>query len=153
NSLVWVDHTGKAKPIASFRAPFLRPRLSPDGQRITYSTLGMERHVWIYDLNRGTATNLISEGSADTAAWIPDGRAVALSWAKTGVSNIYWQPADGSSGMERLTRSGYFQSLGSWSPDGQTLAFVELHPETDRDRIQLFNVRNRQVTPFLNSRF
>ena len=36
NSLVWVDQQGKAEPIASFKAWFFAPRLSPDGQRIAY---------------------------------------------------------------------------------------------------------------------
>jgi hypothetical protein len=34
NSLVWVDQRGTAQAIASFKAPFTAPRLSPDGQRI-----------------------------------------------------------------------------------------------------------------------
>src|SRR5207247_941909 len=62
DSLVWVDQKGKAEAIASFKAPFYTPRLSPDGRQIAYSTLGLKRHVWIYDLNRGTATRLTSGG-------------------------------------------------------------------------------------------
>ena len=46
---------------------FLAPRLSPDGQRIAYSTLGKEKQIWVYDLNRGTATKLTSEGQATLA--------------------------------------------------------------------------------------
>jgi len=54
--------------------------------------------------------------------------------------------------MERLTQSEYQQFPGSWSPDGETLAFVESHPESGSD-IYLLNVRDRSVTPYLNSRF
>ena len=81
------------------------PCLSPDGQRIAYPTLGMKRHVWVYDLNRGTATKLTSDGMASFVAWTPDGRRVVFGWGKTGDPNIYWQPVDGSSPMERLTQS------------------------------------------------
>jgi hypothetical protein len=66
DSLVWVDEKGNVQPVASFKAPFLYPHLSPDGQRITYTTLGREIKVWIYDLNRGTASSLTGEGKA---AW------------------------------------------------------------------------------------
>ena len=152
NSLVWVDHKGKAESIASFKAPFLAPSLSPDGQRIAYRTLGMNRHVWVYDVNRGTATKLTAEGMASFVTWTPDSSRVVFGWGKKGDPNIYWQPVDGSAPMERLTQSEYNQFPGSWSPDGETLAFVENHPDTDTD-IQLLNVRDRVVTPFLNSRF
>jgi serine/threonine-protein kinase len=152
NSLVWVDNRGKTEPIVSFKAPFFATRLSPDGRRIAYSALGMVGHIWIHDLDRGTATKLTTEGMSEWAQWTPDGRRLAFDWLDTGVPNIYWQPVDGSSPMERLTKSEYFQWPGSWTPDGETLAFVEEHAETGRD-IWLLSVRDRRVTAFLNSRF
>ena len=107
NSLVWVDQKGRAEPIASFKAPFFAPRLSPDGQRIAYTTLGREERVWVYDLNRGTASRLTGEGKACFVTWTPDGKRVVFGWSKSGQPNLYWQPADGSSAMERLTTSDY----------------------------------------------
>jgi Tol biopolymer transport system component len=147
-----VDQKGKVEPIVSFKAPFFSTRLSPDGRRIAYSAVGMESHIWIHDLDRGTAMKLTSEGMAEWAQWTPDGRRLAFDWLETGVPNIYWQPIDGSSPMERLTQSEYFQWPGSWSHDGETLAFVEERPETSRD-IYLLSVRDRRVTAFLKSRF
>ncbi|PYV37408.1 MAG: hypothetical protein DMG06_28160, partial [Acidobacteria bacterium] len=153
NSLVWVNHEGKAELIASFKAPLFSPRLSPDGRLIAYETVGMESHVWVYDPNRATTTRVNSEGRATRVVWTPDGRRVVfVSW-KTGVPNMYWQPVDGASSMERLTQSGYSQHPASWSPDGETLAFVEYHPEDTNYDIWLLNVRDRRVTPFLNSRY
>jgi len=107
--------------------------------------------VWVYDLNRGTASRLTYEGKTNWASWTPDGRRVVFDWLKSGQPNLYWQPADGSSGMERLTTSDHYQASGSWSPDGATLAFVEGHPDTGQD-ILLLDLRNRRITPFLNSR-
>ena len=152
DSLVWVDHKGKAEPIASFKAPFFAPRLSPDFQSIAYYTAGKERQIWIYNLYRGTATKLTSEGRASRATWTPEGRRVAFAWSKAGPENIYWQPADGSSPMERLTQSEYQQRPGSWSPDGKTLAIAQQHPDIGWD-IGLLQIPDRKVTPFLNSRF
>jgi serine/threonine protein kinase len=128
NSLVWVDRQGKAVPISSFDAPFTSPRLSPDGRRIACLASGNEKAVWVYDLARGTTARLTSEGVAGFVAWSPDGRRVAFSWLKTGVPNIYCQPADGSSPMERLTRSDSTQFLGSWSPDGEDPGFRGMEP-------------------------
>ena len=152
NSLVWVDARGETEPITNFRAPFFAPRLSPDGDHIAYSTLGKERQVWIYDLPRGTATRLTSEGMASWVAWTPDDRRLAFGWSMNGLANIYWEFADGSAPMERVTENEYDQYPASWSPDGQTLAFVQNHPD-NRNDILFLGIRDRKVTPGLNSRF
>jgi serine/threonine-protein kinase len=154
NSLVLLDREGKAEPVASFKAPFFAPRFSPDGQRIVYVSEGMECHIWVLDLNRGTASKLTSEGLSQFVAWTPDGRRIIFDWLNTGVPNIYWQPVDGSSPMERLTESEHSQYPASWTPDGETLAFLE-RPEdigVGYD-IQLLHIRDGRVTPFLSSRF
>jgi serine/threonine-protein kinase len=61
--------------------------------------------------------------------------------------------------MERLTTSEYTQVPGSWSPDGEALAFVQYDPGSSLDRslfgldILFLRMRDRKITPFLNSRF
>jgi len=146
-----VDHQGKAEPVGSLKAPFFAPRISPEGQRIAYRTAGMENSVWVYDVNRRTATKLTSGGVATFLTWTPDGRRVVFGWSNSGPANSYWQSSDGGSPMERLTQSESTQCPGSWSPDGETLAFVQANPETGYD-ILLLNLRDHQVTPYLNSR-
>jgi serine/threonine-protein kinase len=152
NSLVWVDHTGQVEPVVSSKAPFFAARLSPDGRRIAYSLVDMEYQVWIYDLVRGTATRLTSEGLAEWALWTPDGGRLILDWLKTGVPNLHQRSPDGALPMERLTESEQFQFPGSISPDGETLAFLELDAVNGYD-IKFLNMRDRRITPFLNSRF
>jgi Tol biopolymer transport system component len=150
NSLVWVDQKGAALPIAPFKAFFFAARLSPDGQKIVYTTVGRERALWIYDLNRGTATRLASEGKTSFLEWSRDGRRAIFNWATLGPSNLYWIAVDGGSPMERLTDSAYEQRPGSISPDGTLLAFTEYRQETQFD-ILLLDLKTRRVTPFLSS--
>jgi hypothetical protein len=150
NSLVQVDLQGSVRQVADFKAPFFAPRVSPDGQRIAYQTLGRERQLWVYDLNRSTASRLTGDGRAMYVTWTPDGKHLVFGWFKSGQANLYWQPADGSAPMERLTASDNGQFPGSFTPDGATLAFAETHPETNND-ILLLDLKSRRVTPFLNS--
>jgi serine/threonine-protein kinase len=152
NSLVWVDQKGTEQPVTPLQFPFGFPRLSPDGQRTTYGTAGRELQVYVYDLNTGTNSRLTTEGQAGSPIWTPDGKRIVFRWQKSAVSNLFSQPYDGSSPMERLTTSQYDQSPGSWSPDGQTLALVEIHPDTGCD-IVLLDARSGRVRPFLNSQF
>jgi len=153
NSLVWVDHKGNAEPITHLKAPFFAPRLAPNGQRIAYRTMGKRHQVWVYDLNRDTNTNLTSEGLANWVTWNPDSKRLVFGWSKAGVSNLYWQAVDRSSPMEPLTsRSECNQFAGSWSPDGEMLAFLQRDREAPFE-ILIINVRDRTVKPFLNSPF
>jgi len=52
---------------------------------------------------------------------------------KAGPLNIYWEMADGSGGLERLTTSQNIQVPLSWSPNGERLAFIEVSPTTAAD--------------------
>jgi Tol biopolymer transport system component len=151
-SLVWVDQRGIEQPAAALQFSFSAPRLSPDGQRVAYPTAGREFQVYVYDLGRGTNSRLTGEGWAFYAIWTPDGKRLLFSWGKSRADSLFWQPYDGSSPMERLTTSEYGQRPGSWSSDGKTLAFVDIHPDTGSD-IALLDVGSGRVTPFLNSQF
>jgi serine/threonine-protein kinase len=152
NSLVWVDQRGIEEPVTALQFPFLIPRLSPDGKRIAYATAAGESQVWVYNLVTGTNSRLTDEGVADFPIWSPDGKRLLFGWAKSLVENLFWQPYDGNSPKERLTTSPYLQQPGSWSPDGETVAFVELRPDTGQD-IAVLDVRSGRVSPFLNSQF
>jgi eukaryotic-like serine/threonine-protein kinase len=152
-SLVWVDRQGMAEPITSFKAPLTGPRLSPEGGRIAYKTFGTDDSIWVYDLDRAINRKLTLEGRASFPTWSPpEGHRVAFGWLRTGAGNIYWQPVDGSSPMERLGTSDHNQYTGSFSPDGATLAFVETGGEAGAD-IMMLDIHDRKATPFLNTRF
>ncbi|MGA2363354.1 MAG: protein kinase [Candidatus Aminicenantales bacterium] len=152
NSLVWVDQRGVEQPVTALQAAFFAPRLSPDGQRIAYTTYRRERPVWVYDLGTGTNYKLTGEGRSSFPIWTPDGKRLLFPWRKSLESNLFWQPYDGSSPMERLATNESGKSPGSWSADGKTLAFVEFHLDTGTD-IGMLDVGSGRVTPFLNSQF
>ncbi|MBZ5500365.1 MAG: serine/threonine-protein kinase [Acidobacteriia bacterium] len=153
NSLVWVDQQGGEQPVADLQFPFSSMRLSPDGQRIAYVALGREGQVWVYDLARGTNSRLTGEGRATYVTWSPDGKRLIFSWQKSLAPNLFWQPYDGSSPMERITTSEYNQHPGSWSSDGKTVALTEWHPADTLHDIAVLDVPSGRVRPFLNSQF
>jgi Tol biopolymer transport system component len=62
---------------------------------------------------------------------------------------VFWQLADGSGSAERLTTSEYQNAPGAWSPDGQVLAFMQVHPTTGRDLWTMNMSGDRKPKPFL----
>ena len=152
NSLVWVDMKGIEQPVTDLKFSFRYPRLSPDGKRIAYGTVFREWRIWVYDLRTSTNGQLTREGRAIYPIWTPDGKRLLFGWHKSLRANLFWQPYDGSSPMERLTTSEYTQNPNSWSSDGKTIALVETHPDTRAD-IAVLDVPSGRVTPFLNSQF
>jgi eukaryotic-like serine/threonine-protein kinase len=159
--MVWVDRKGAEQPLAAPARVYRQPRLSHDGRRVAVTIDEQGNQIWLYDLSRGTLTRSTFEGDRNTdAAWTPDGKRIAFESNKEGPQNIFWQLADGSGGLERLTTNDYAQYPLSWSSDGQLLSFVELNPATGRDiwvlrmgDLSAGSGQARKVQPFLRTTF
>jgi serine/threonine-protein kinase len=153
SKLVWVSRNGAEQPLAAPAHAYQSPRLSPDGRRVAVGIQEQEAQVWLYDLSRDTLTRLTFEGNGNVVtSWTPDGKRIAFSSIKEGPQNLFWQLADGSGGLERLTTSEYTQIPMSWSPDGQLLAFIEVNPTTGYD-IWMLRLSDRKALPFLRTPF
>jgi serine/threonine-protein kinase len=132
--LVWVNRNGSEQLLAAPAHAYFAPRLSPDGRRIAVGITEQDSQIWLYDLSRETLTRFTFEGNANlNPTWTPDGKRIAFDSTREGPLNLFWQLADGSGGLERLSRSDYTQVSISWSPDGQLLAYFEVNPTTQRD--------------------
>ncbi len=153
--LVWVDRKGAEQPLPIPPHTYRNPRLSPDGQRVAVTIDELGSQDWLLDIGRGTLSRLTFEGSFNGGtAWTPDGKRIVFGTDRAGPRNLFWQLADGSDGAERLTTTDRNQNqvAGSWSPDGQTLAFEQFMPSTGYD-IWVFGLGDRKDQPFLQSRF
>src|SRR5882672_5762891 len=133
--LVWVNRNGAEQPVAA-------------------SIAEQDVQVWLHDLSRETLTRFTFEGNRNlNSVWTPDGKRIAFNSNKEGPpQRIFWQLADGSGGLERLTNGEYAQVPMSWSPDGQLLAFMENHPTTGYD-IWVLRLADRKAQPFLRTPF
>jgi eukaryotic-like serine/threonine-protein kinase len=151
--LVWVNRNGAEQPFAAPARAYLNPRLSPDGRRVAVGIAEQESQVWLYDLMRDTLTRFTFEGNVNGyPAWTLDGKRIAFISNKEGPLNIFWQLADGSGGLERLTTSDDTQTPNSWSADGQLLAFNEINPTTGID-VWVLRMSDRKAQPFLRTPF
>ena len=86
--------------------------------------------------------------------WTPDGHRLIFSSQRTGAGNLFWQAADGTGAVERLTASPNAQNPASVSPDGRRLIFTEFPPTTRQDVIMQVGLDGTHlVTPLVQSSF
>jgi Tol biopolymer transport system component len=151
--LVWVNRNGAEQPLAAPARAYQNPRISPEGQRVAVTITEQEAQTWLYDLPRETLSRFTFEGNSNQyPAWTQDGKRIAFRSNREGLLNLFWQLADGSGGLERLTTSDFSQTPNSWSPDGQLLAFVEVTPTTGID-IWVLRMSDHKAQPFLRTQF
>jgi serine/threonine-protein kinase len=133
-SLAWVNRQGREEPIMAPPRAYTTPRLAPDGSRVALDIRDQEGDVWVWDLKRETLTRLTFDPGLDQSpVWTPDSRRIIFSSARGGVQNLYWQAADNTGTVERLTTSPNAQFPTSMSPDGTRVLFEEIAPKTNRD--------------------
>jgi Tol biopolymer transport system component len=136
-------------PLAAPPHAYISPRVSPDGRKVVLVVSDNAEHVWSYDLNAATLTQLTFEAANRSPIWSSDGRTVTFASNRNGALNLFVVPANADTAPERLTTADALHLPGSWSPDGEVLAFMEQNPTTGRD-VWLLR-RNGERQPFANS--
>jgi Tol biopolymer transport system component len=125
----WLDAAGKMQPLLAKPDAYVRPSLSPDGNKLAISTSTAD--IWVYEWQRDTMTRLtFGTGGSIYPIWTPDGRYIVFE--ATGVG-IFWTRSDGSGKPQPLTQSKDIQYPWSFTPDGKRLAFMDANPETGYD--------------------
>jgi serine/threonine-protein kinase len=143
--LLSVDLAGNARPLLDDQREYWRPRISPDGTRVAVEVLQPdgESHVWMVDLQRGTASPLFTERRGAYVSWTPDSESVI--WTGQGAVNLYRQPADGSGAPQALLKDSAPVLAMDVSRDG-VVAFKG--GVTDGD-IRVLDLANGSVSAFL----
>lgn len=116
---------GDAVDITQGTQPFGSPSLSPDGQWVTFHSLGAPREdIWLRRADgSGTPTNLTDDQPIDRSPlWSPVGQHLVFFSDRTGLSQIWLMNSDGS-GKRQLTFAEVGCAFPFWSPDGQRVAY------------------------------
>jgi serine/threonine-protein kinase len=137
---VWVDRDGQEQSLPFEPQPYVYPRISPRGDRLAVAILEdvvsnvTGADLWVFDLERGSRSRITFGGNNRFfPVWTPAGDQLTFSDSPTGDNTLHLAAADGSGRMVTLMEREGLQYPTSWSPNGQTLAYHEDHPQTTRD--------------------
>ena len=132
-------------------------RLSPDGERLAVNlegATGLKRDIGVYDLARGTLTQLSRTGQNRVPVWSPDGLHVAFQSNRDGVDGIFVMPADGTGDARPvlLREAGRSRvSPRAWTPDGERIVYRE--PTEGGADFWMVSREGGKPTPLLRSPF
>jgi serine/threonine-protein kinase len=147
--LVWVSRSGIETPLAEPPHGYDSPRISPDGRRIAVNMGDAANHqIWLYDIGRETMSRFTYEGNSNQwPVWTGDGKHIIFQSDR----NIFWQLADQSGGLERLTDGSDFDVPFSASSDGQLLLFIRIL--AIGDEVSVMRLSDRTVQHFASPVF
>ena len=155
--LAWFDTDGRElQRIPLVPGAYLGLSLSPDERSslILHMTSYTQSELLVVDLERGTANRLSSEEENVDGGfeWSPDGKQVAYMVSNLGPQSIVVVPADGSAPGETVLPAGEnFRGLDGWTPDGNSILYEQLDPETNFDLWVLSLEGTREPHPYLKS--
>jgi tricorn protease len=126
---IWLvpKNGGTATRVTSSTGEESYPRFSPDGRTIAYSaTYFGNADVYTLPVSGGTPTRLTWHGMPDRVVdWHPDGNKILIASAReTGVGNVGQLYLLSKNGGLPEKLSVPYGELGSFSPDGASIAYV-----------------------------
>ena len=134
--LEWMDRHGTITPSGHAAVRWSSPQFSPDGRRVALEVAdGRQVHVWLYESASEVLRQLtLGVAVEEKPVWTADGDRIVFATNRGhGPFNLYWERADGSGDIRRLTNSPNNQRPASWHPAGKFLAFTENNPQTNFD--------------------
>lgn len=112
---------------------------SPDGSRFAFIVYDDgDNQITILNTANGDVVKKFQPqdiGSIYNVAWHPNGRQLAFTGSKGGVSDLYLVDVE-SGQLRQLTNDKYADLQPGFSPDGRTIVFAtDRHPETSFERL------------------
>jgi serine/threonine-protein kinase len=153
SEIILSDRKGVVETLKLPSGAYSEPRVSPDGQRIAFTTGEREATIFVYDLAGTSAMRRLTYGGNNRhPVWSFDSARVTFQSDREGDLGIFWQLADGSGGVERLTKAepGVSHAPESWSPKGDALLFTAT--KGNERSLWVYSARTKTAEPFAGVR-
>jgi eukaryotic-like serine/threonine-protein kinase len=122
------DRAGK-QVTAIDSGTFVTGYFSPDGKKVAASrnNPGKGMEIMLYDLARSTKTQFtFAQSRDDDPVWSPEGNAIIFDSSRSGKTDLYTRPANGSQQEQLFYHDETDKYPTSWSADGKYVAYEDL---------------------------
>ena len=122
------DRAGK-QVAAIDSGTFITGYFSPDGKKVAASrnNPGKGMEIMIYDLGRSTKTQFtFAQSRDDDPVWSPDGKTIIFDSSRSGRTDLYTRPANGSQAEQLFYHDDTDKYPSSWSADGKYVTYEDL---------------------------
>jgi len=155
--LVWVDSKGQSEQAVGEPADIGSTALSPDGRWLAMSLKSgssSSSDIWVRDLVRGVTSRFsFNEEDDRDPVWSPDGTRIAWGTQRKGQFDLAVKTVGGTGEEEVLLEADGNQFPTTWSPDGKSLLYLTIDPETSADIGLLPLDGDRTPRPFVRTKF
>jgi hypothetical protein len=154
--LLAVDRDGGERSLLDEPGAFSDPSISADGRQLALAIEGTHQDLWLVDILRRTLSRLTFDPSEEfSPRWTPDGLRLFHALIEIGrVPEIAARAADGSGKADHvLARDKTAVIPSSISPDGRTLAYVEIVTDDNADIWVMPLGGDRRPIPFVKTPF
>ena len=148
--VVVAERSGALASLKLPTGPYETPRVSPDGKRIAFATQEKEAIVWTFDLAGTSAMQRLTFGGSNRfPTWSSDSKRVTFQSDREGDLGLFWQLADGTAAVERLTKANQGESHEpeSWSPLPNRILLFNVRKGNDVT-LWMLSLPDKKVTPF-----
>ncbi|MGE5835470.1 MAG: protein kinase domain-containing protein, partial [Acidobacteriota bacterium] len=148
--LVLADRKGTVEKLRLPPGSYATPRVSPDGRQVAFVTNdGKEDMISIYDLSGASVMRRLTYGgNSRHPIWSSDGQHIAFQSDRDGDLAMFWQRADNTGQVERLTKpdQGVAHVPESWHPTSNVLLFSAV--KTGEVTLWALTLPDKKATPF-----
>jgi serine/threonine protein kinase len=134
SQLTWFDRAGKPQGQLGPTGPHNDVALSPDGKGAAFDADDPQtgnRDIWLLDVARGVTQRFTSNPAQDWfPVWSPDASKLLFASSRDGPSNIYQKDSSGTVNEEALLKSDLNKYPLDWSPDGRSVIYQVVNPQT-----------------------
>ncbi len=151
--LVWVNDRGLIEPVGAPLRAYEELSLAPNGKQIAVSidsqnkdNPGANADIWLYDIPRGTLTQMTFNGMSVLPKWLPDSKKLAYLRYDPGekMPDLRCLYVDGSQEEDRFARVPQFFWLGySINRDLSSVLGVVFLPMNDQDIVEM-NLKDKE---------
>ncbi len=148
--VVLADRKGAVEKLKLPPGSYVTPRVSPNGRQVAFVTNdGKEDMISVYDLSGASVMRRLTYGGNNRhPVWSSDGQHIAFQSDREGDLAVFWQRADNTGQVERLTKpeQGVTHVPEAWHPTTNVLLFAAT--KSTETTLWALTLPDKKASPF-----